>query len=147
MEFAKSFVANLKTSGMFVTVKLIMSFIQVLIGSLGAVHISWDEKNLSLFNALNIDPSTVIPLFRDCSDSGPRSLHQIYLKQLLILVIPIAFVITAITINRIILYFIYRNVALKESNKQEFAERQLRNISLKSFIWFLLFSFPILTAG
>ena len=147
MEFAKSFVANLKTSGMFVTVKLTLSFIQVLIGSLGTVHISWDDKNLSLFNALNIDPSTVIPLFHDCSAGNSKSLHQIYLKQLLILVIPIAFVITAITINRIILYFIYRNVALKESNKQEFAERQLRNISLKSFIWFLLFSFPILTAG
>ncbi|MFN9908967.1 MAG: hypothetical protein ACK56F_23065, partial [bacterium] len=48
--------------------------------------------------------------------NNPTGLHHIYMKQILILVIPISFVTMAIFIKRIILFFIYRNPTLIESN-------------------------------
>lgn len=72
---------------------------------------------------------------------GEPSLDSIYISMLLALCLPIGFVGTALIFSRLVL-------ACAESRgfDRDLVFNTLQDIVVKSFVWFSLFSFPILSA-
>ena len=137
---------SIRSTGIFVTVKLTISFVQIIVGSLGSLNIPWSDALSKLFRYFTTDPTAFTPVFAECigDDSG---ILNIYADVLLYLLIPLGFLVLAYIMHEIFVYVIKRSLVLRELNFQNAACKALNDIVLKSIVWFFLFSFPILVKG
>ncbi len=140
LSFAFLFIQAVKQTGLVVTVKLTVSFFQVLAGTIGALDINWSSEIASLSKSVQYDPLQAVELFQNCGESD---LSGSYIRMLLVLLIPGIFVGASIIVRTFIMYLVRRNPLISYSEVD--AQLKLNDITLKSFVWFSLFSFPLLT--
>jgi hypothetical protein len=144
-KFAIGIVTEVQSRGLFVTVKLTVSFIQVLSGALGTLDVNWSSSMQNFLRTLKIEPTQAVPFFSECSNS--TEVESLYVNILLILFIPIGFLLIAGMLYWFIRYLIRRSSVLATGQSKSAANNSLRDITLKSVVWFFLFSFPFLTQG
>jgi hypothetical protein len=142
--FVRHTLRALKSHGVFVTVKLTVSFVQVLAGALLSVKVEWTSGISMLLSLIRYDPLESLSLFSGCKSSAHLSTY--YVAQLLILFAPLAFAFLTLIVNRIALYVNIAHGSIADSNR-EIAEDRLRDSSIKALVWFCLFSYPILASG
>jgi hypothetical protein len=135
---------TLKSHGVFVTVKLTVSFVQVLAGALLSIKVEWTFGISRLLSLIRYDPLESLSLFSGCKSTS--HLSTFYVAQLLILYIPVAFTVLTFIVNRLVLYLNIAKGKITSANK-EIAANRLRDMSIKALVWFCLFSYPILASG
>ena len=155
-------VNQMKTSGLFVTVKLVISFVQVLSGKLlltkqfhklsfilfhdsGSLHqidVQWSSSMHNMISSFQYDPFRMVPLFSGCRE---HSLEAVYVTALLVLTLPILFGLFAFGVSQLVLYRAQRVNFLTIKNRKQMS-LSARDILLKSFVWFCLLSFPSLSS-
>lgn len=138
------FLRAAKSHGAFVTVKLTVSFVQVLAGALLAIKVEWKSGISNLLSLIKYDPLESVSLFSGCK-STPH-LGVFYSRQLLILFAPIAFVAMTFIVNRVVLFVNIRSGHIS-GNNIDVAKGRLMDISIKALVWFCLFFYPILASG
>lgn len=133
---------NIRSTGIFVTVKLTISFVQIIVGSLGSINIRWSYTLSKIFRYFTTDPTALTPIFTDCL--GNDGVLNKYADILLYLFIPIGFLVLAYLTRELYFFAIKRSLVLRELKIQDAARNALNDIILKSIVWFFLFSFPFL---
>ena len=112
---------------------------------MSSVNVDWNNKFNSLILSIQYNPLQSVPLFSGCRDSkGDSTLDDVYAKLILVMVVPIGFVIFTMFVNRLILFFALRCGV--KSMSRELVTKSLQDMTLKSCVWFSLFSFPILAS-
>jgi hypothetical protein len=129
-----------KGQGLFVTVKLTVSFAQVLVGSVANLNVDWTGNIDNLLKSLKFNPLQAVPLFSGC-DGG--SYNKTYVEIMLVLFVPLIMVALASLLHRFITALARRNRNLNAAVISH-VSKSLSDITLKSLVWFCLFSFPIL---
>jgi hypothetical protein len=143
--FAIQFFRNLKASGLFVTVKLTVSFFQVIIGGLSHSDIEWKFSLASSIFAVDLNPMNYVPAISQCASKG--SLDKPFVHILIILFLPAMFIALLIFAYHIVLYLIRRNAPTILSSSAKIVNKTMFDITLKGLVWFFLFSFPLLASG
>ena len=129
-----------KGQGLFVTVKLTVSFAQVLVGSVANLHVDWTGNIDRLLNSLKVNPLQAVPLFTGCDN---RSYNKTYVEIMLVLLVPLIMITLAALLHWVIIALARRNRNLNAAAISHIY-KSLSDITLKSLVWFCLFSFPIL---
>jgi hypothetical protein len=86
-----------------------------------------------------------VALFSGCRGGGEKRLDGVYVTALLVLTAPAVFALIALCVSRLVLALALRR-RLSHVNSDA-VSMSLRDIMLKSFVWFSLFSFPILATS
>jgi hypothetical protein len=135
----------IKSHGLFVTVKLTLSFLQVLMGTIPRLNIEWTSSVSLLVTAADLNPMNYFPIMTGCS-SGDQ-LHGPFMHILLIATVPLAFLFALTSVKFIMQQLLRRNAPRVLDNNVTVVEKAISDVTLKAIVWFCLFSFPLLTAG
>jgi hypothetical protein len=136
---------GLKAHGLFVTVKLTVSFVQVLLGSLSQVDVDWSSTRPNFMFTVDLNIMNFVPVLSGCRSE--ESLPKPFTHILLILFLPAFFIASVIVVRQLILCIMRRNVpSLADTNGPEL-KKAMYDMTMKAIVWFCLFSFPILASG
>lgn len=106
---------------------------------------NWSSSFHGLIKSVQYNPLKLVPLFSGCrGEDGTGAapiLENVYVVTLLVLVSPLIFVVVAYSVSRLVLL-----CAIRANMHQDAVSKSLRDILLKSMVWFSLFSFPILAS-
>jgi hypothetical protein len=134
------------SQGLFVTVKLALSFVQVLLGTLPRldldVHIG---SSPSFIFAVDLNPMHYVPIMSECTSSD--ALERPFVHILLVLFLPAMFVVMVFPARWLVAYLMRRNAPSLLSSSVAVVDRAMFDVTLKAIVWFCLVSFPILTSG
>jgi hypothetical protein len=136
---------DLKSHGLFVTVKLALSFMQVLLGTLPRFKLQVQGNSPSFVFSLDLNPIKYVPIMSECTSSN--SLNGPFLHIVVILLLPIMFVVMLFVVRLLVMYLMRRNAPSLLSSSVAVVDRAMFDVTLKAIVWFCLFSFPLLTSG
>jgi hypothetical protein len=140
------FFGDMKFQGLFVTVKLTMSFIQVLLGTLPRFHLQIDgDSSPSFIFAVDLNPMHYVPIMSECTPSD--TLDRPFVHILLVLFLPATFIVMTLLVRSLVKYLMRRNSPSLLSSSVVAVDRAMFDVTLKAIVWFCLFSFPLLTSG
>jgi hypothetical protein len=143
---ASQFVSNLKSHGLFVTVKLTLSFVQVLLGTLPRLDLNVDgASSPSFVFSVDLNPMHYVPIMSECTSSN--ALEMPFAHILVILFLPAMFVVMLFVVRWLVAYLMRRNAPSLLSSSVAVVDRAMFDVTLKAIVWFCLFSFPVLTSG
>jgi hypothetical protein len=143
---ASRFVIDLKSQGLFVTAKLTLSFLQVLLGTLPRLDLDVDDASTPSFVfSVDLNPMNYVPIMSECTSSG--SLDRPFVHILLTLFLPAMFVVMILVVRWLVLYLMRRNAPSLLSSSVVVVDRAMFDVTLKAIVWFCLFSFPLLASG
>jgi hypothetical protein len=143
---ASRFVSGLKSQGLFVTAKLTISFVQVLMGTLPRLDLDVDGISAPSFVfSLDLNPINYVPILSECTSGD--TLERPFLHILVILLLPILFLVMTYIVRMLIVYMMRRNAPRRLASSSLAVDRAMFDVTLKAVVWFCLFSFPILASG
>lgn len=109
------------------------------------LDVDWNSTFHSFIKSLQYSPLQSVPLFTGCRNkkglAGEPLMEGVYVSALLVLTVPMAFILIAMVACRLV----FHN-AVKAGLCSDLVLKTLRDIYIKSMVWFSLFSFPILSA-
>jgi hypothetical protein len=142
---ASRILRGLKAHGLFVTVKLTVSFVQVLLGSLSQIDVDWGSIGADFLLTVDLNVMNFVPVLAGCKSK--ESLAKPFTHILLIMFLPLLFIAVVIVVRQFILYIMRRNVpSLSKTNGPEL-KKAMYDMTMKAMVWFCLFSFPVLASG
>jgi hypothetical protein len=147
MSYASIIVSIIKSRGLYVTVKLTLSFLQVLMGTIPRLNIEWTSSVSKLVNFADLNPMNYFPILSGCSSA--QTFRGPFVLILLIALVPLAFLFTLGSVKWIMQQLLRRNApkVLLLDNNVSAVEKAMYDVTLKAIVWFCLFSFPLLAAG
>jgi uncharacterized membrane protein len=146
IRLASQFVSNLKSHGLFVTVKLTLSFVQVLLGTLPRLSLDVDNASSPSFVfSVDLNPMHYVPILSECTSNN--TLDRPFAHILVILFLPAMFAVMIFIARRLVVYLMRRNASSLLSSSVLVVDRAMFDVTLKAVVWFCLFSFPVLTSG
>jgi hypothetical protein len=140
------FVDTLVSQGLFVTVKLALSFIQVLLGTLPRFYLHTDTSSSpSFLFSVDLNPMQYVPIMSECTSSG--SLDRPFAHILMILFLPAMFVVMLFVVRWLVMYLIQRNAPSQLPSNASKVDRAIFDVTLQAIVWFCFFAFPLLASG
>jgi hypothetical protein len=138
-------VGNLKSHGLFVTVKLALSFVQVLLGTLPRLDLDVDKSSLPFVFSVDLNPMHYVPIMSECTSS--KALDGPFVHILVILFLPSMFLVLIFFVRSLMMYLMRRNAPSLLASSGEEVNRAMFDVTLRAIVWFCLFSFPLLASG
>jgi hypothetical protein len=145
MGYASVIFNLIKARGLYVTVKLTLSFLQVLMGTIPRLNIEWTTSVSSLVNFADLNPMNYFPILSGCATT--HTLHGPFVHIILVASVPLAFLVALGSVKWIMQQLLRRNAPKVLENNVSAVEKAMFDVTLKALVWFCLFSFPLLTAG
>jgi hypothetical protein len=145
ISFASAVVSDLKARGLFVTMKLTVSFVQVLLGALSNLELDFKNSIASVMTIIDLNPMHYFPILSGChSEDG---IGRPFVHIILILLLPLGFFFMLGSVRTIVYFLLKRNTPRVLSSKRNEINKAMNDVSLKAIVWFCLFSFPLLASG
>jgi hypothetical protein len=141
------FLGSLKSHGLFVTAKLTISFVQVLLGTLPRLDLdihTGSSSSLVVFS-IDLNPMNYVPILSECTLNN--TLDRPFVHILLVLFLPAMFVIMIFAVRLLMMHLMRRNAPSLLSSSAAVVDRAMFDVTLKAIVWFCLFSFPLLASG
>jgi hypothetical protein len=146
LSLASRLFSDLKSQGLFVTGKLTLSFLQVLLGTLPRLDLNADDASAPSFVfSVDLNPMNYVPILSECTSGD--ALERPFVHILVVLLLPALFVVMIFLVRWLIMYMMRRNAPSLLFSSTLVVERAMFDVTLKAIVWFCLFSFPILTSG
>jgi hypothetical protein len=144
VRYASFIVGSIKSYGLFVTFKLTLSFLQVLMGSIPRLNIDWNSSVSMFVNFPDLNPLHYFPIFSGCNSKDGLSGPFIYI--LLVALGPLAFLCGLGLVKWTIQRLLHRNAPQVLGNAAA-VDKVMFDVTLKAIVWFCLLSFPLLASG
>jgi hypothetical protein len=139
-------IEGLLSQGLFVTVKLALSFIQVLLGTLPRFDLRADSSSSpSFLFSVDLNPMKYVPIMSECTSSD--ALDSPFVHILLILFLPMMFVVMLFVVRWLVMYLMRRNAPSLLSSSASKVDRAMFDVTLQAIVWFCFFAFPLLASG
>jgi hypothetical protein len=147
ISFASQIFSDLKSQGLFVTGKLALSFVQVLLGTLPRLDLDVDgASSPSFVFSVDLNPMNYVPIMSECTSN--ETLGRPFVHILVVFFLPAMFLVMLFIVRWLISYLMRRNCpSLLSSSSASVVDRAIFDVTLKAIVWFCLFSFPVLASG
>jgi hypothetical protein len=140
------FVNSLHAKGLSVTVKLALSFVQVLLGTLPRLNLEVNNRSSPSW-ALSVDLNLMnyVPIISECTPSD--ALERPFAYILLILFLPVMFIAMIFFVRSLVSYLMRLNAPSLLSSRLLEVDSAMFHVTLQAIVWFCLVSFPFLASG
>jgi hypothetical protein len=145
VRYATVVVDLMRSQGLFATVKLTLSFLQVLMGTIPRLNIEWNHFLLKLVNVADLNPMNYFPIITGCDNMGRLSGPFVHI--LLIALVPMAFLVALGLVKWFMHQLLHRNAPQVLADNTAAVDKAMFDVTLKAIVWFCLFSFPLLASG
>jgi hypothetical protein len=146
LSYASSVVDLIRSNGLYVTVKLTLSFLQVLMGTIPRLNIEWNSSVSNLVDFADLNPMTYFPILSGCTTK--ERLNGPFVHILLIALVPIGFLVVLGSVKWVMQQLLRRNAPrVLEGGNGVAVRKALFDVTLRALVWFCLVSFPLLTSG
>jgi hypothetical protein len=145
ISYASALVSDLKARGLFVTIKLTVSFFQVLLGALSNLELDWKNSIASIITIVDLNPMHYFPIISGCHSEG--GMGKPFVHIILIILLPVGFFFMLGSVRTTVYFLLRRNAPRVLNSRSVAINKAMNDVSLKAIVWFCLFSFPMLASG
>jgi hypothetical protein len=145
VRYASILVDLIRSHGLYVTVKLTLSFLQVLMGTIPRLNIEWSASVSMFENFPDLNLLHYFPIFSGCNSK--TSLRGPFIYILLVAFAPLAFLCGLGLVKWIMQRLLHRNALQVLASNATAVDKVMFDVTLKAIVWFCLLSFPLLAAG
>jgi hypothetical protein len=137
--------ASIFSNGIFITGKLVLSFVQVLMGTIPRLNIDWSCSVSMFVNFPDLNPLHYFPIFSGCNSKN--SLRGPFIYILLVALGPLAFLCGLGIVKWVMQRLLHRNAPQVLASNAAAVDKVMFDVTLKAIVWFCLLSFPLLASG